>query len=49
MITPPFFRGIEQHTVTKDPMLELALIQSIFFNKHLGETAFFKIQGFYGV
>jgi hypothetical protein len=49
MITPPFVRGIEQHTVTKNPAFKPALIQSVFFNKHLGEAAFFQKQGFYGI
>jgi hypothetical protein len=41
MISPPLIRGIEQHTVTKDPIFESVLIQFVLFYEHFGETAFF--------
>jgi hypothetical protein len=41
-ISPPLIRGIEQHTVTKNPIFESVLIQFVLFYEHFGETAFFK-------
>jgi hypothetical protein len=49
VIAPPFVWGVEHHTLTKNPTFKPVLIQRIFFNKHLGKTAIFKMQGFYGV
>jgi len=41
MITPPLIRGIEKHTLTKDPAFKSAMIHSVFFYEHFGETTFF--------